>query len=380
MIPSTRTDQADALREFLRQNEMAGTGRRALLLHMDRLPPALARPHHLRLAREALNSLVMADRAQSFELSRGRIAIVWRDRGGDELARTVKALDHLLAGQTRDEAPVLGELITLYDLPSQAIWLMDELCDDAALHPPSSGRPLDLPTLATLETTLARADLSPFARRRPVMRLRAAGPPAAALARIETTMVWEERYFASYALEASLAPDHALKADPWLFGRLTRALDRRMLAMLGAPGELRANRTLAITLNVATILSADFLRFDDLIPAHLRGEAILNIRPADMLATPRDFLFARGFARARGYRLALTGASLPLLQVLDLEAAGFDYIQVKLGPDISGAPEKLTSLAAPGTELIAMGLDRASDVRWALSAGITLGMGRALSH
>jgi hypothetical protein len=61
-------------------------------------------------------------------------------------------------------------------------------------------------------------------------------------------------------------------------------------------------------------------------------------------------------------------------------SAGFDYIQVKLDTEVAGAPEKLTSLLAQGTELVAMGLDQGSDVRWAMNLGITLGMGRALVH
>jgi hypothetical protein len=379
MFANTRNDQSDALRDYLRRTEVAGSDRRALLLHADRFPPSLGRPQQLRMAREALNSLVTADRAQTYELSRGRVAVIWRDRGGDELARAIKALSHI-TGNTRQGEALLGELISLYDLPNQVLWLLDELWDDPAASRTGLGKPLDLANLAALENALARADLSQFARARPVMRLRAAGPAAAALARIETDLVWEERYFASHALESSLSPGHELKAEPWLFGRLTRMLDRRMLSMLSIPGELRQFRTLGLTLNIETILSAAFLRFDDLLPSHLRGETILNIRPADMLASPNDFLFARGLARARGYRLALTGASLALLQVLDLQAAGFDYVQVKLGPEIAGAPEKLANLVAPDTELIAMGLDHGSDVRWAMSAGITLGMGRALIH
>jgi hypothetical protein len=375
----TARDQADMLRDYLRRAEIAVSERRALLLHTDRFPPWLAKPHFLRASREALNSLVTASRARPFELSRGRIAVVWRDYGGDELGLALKALGNL-TGRTRQGEALLSEIISLYDLPDQIPWLLDELCEDPAAVRGALGRPLDLANLAALENALTGADLSPFARTRPVKRLRAAGPPAAALARIETETVWEERYFATHALEASLSPGQELKVDPWLFGRLTRMLDRCMLSMLSAPGELRQFRTLSITLNIATILGAAFLRFDELLPAHMRGEAILNIRPADMLAAPSDFLFVRGLARARGYRLALTGASLGLLQLLDVPSADFDYIQVKLDTEVAGAPEKLTSLLAQGTELVAMGLDQGSDVRWAMNLGITLGMGRALVH
>ncbi len=375
-----RVDQAEALREVLRQSELAGASRSALLLHIDRFPPSLTKPHHLRLAREALSGLAGADRAQFFELSRGRVAIVWRSRGGSELTQTMEALELLLSDQPEGGAPALGELVSLYDLPQQAVWLMDELIEEMPGHPPSPTTPLDVQQLAGLETALAQADLSQFARWRTIMRLVPSGPPSARLARIETEPVLEERYFAVYALGAALTPDRGLKADPWLFRRLTRSLDRRMLAMLGVPKDVQGIGTLAISLNVATILGPDFLRFDDALPVSLRGEVILNIRPADMLADPASFQFARNFAKSRGYRLALVGATLPLLQVLDLPACGFDYLQTKLSPDIMAAPDALNGLVPAGTQHVMTGLDRASDIRWAVSHGIALGRGRALAR
>ena len=100
--------------------------------------------------------------------------------------------------------------------------------------------------------------------------------------------------------------------------------------------------------------------------------------PADMLADPAAFLFARNFARSRSYRLALVGVTMPLLQVLDLQAAGFDYLQIKIAPDIVAAPQALLAIIPAETTLIVTGLDRASDVRWAASHGARLGRGRAL--
>jgi hypothetical protein len=372
-----RTEPAEALREVLRQSELAGASRRALLLRIDRLPPALARPHHLRLAREALGSLAGADRAQFFELSRGRIAIVWRSRGGTELANTMEALGHLLSGQP-GVGPTLDELVSLYDLPQQAVNLLDELAEDRPSHPPSPTAKLSVRQLAALEASLAQADLSAFARWRTIVRLSPAGPPGASFAQIDTEPVWEERYFAVHALETSLTPDRGLKADPWLFRRLTRTLDRRMLAMLTMPKDLPRPGRMSVGLNVATILGADFLRFDDGLPVSLRGEVILNIRPADMLADPAAFLFARNFARARSYRFSLVGATLPMLQAIDLEEAGFDYIQVRPDPAFLGKPESLLGLIPKRTELVLTHLDRASDVRWAVMNGVTLGRGRAL--
>ena len=367
---ATTRDEAE-LQTFLGQTERSGTRRRAVMLHTDRLPPDLGRPHHVRLAREALASLAAADRARTFELADGRLVIVWRSQGSDALARAREGLEHLLMGQPEGKAPLLGELLTLYDLPEQAAWLLDEIGPaDPKPQRQLPARALDAHQLACLEASLGQADLARFVRWRPVMRLEAAAP----------SLAWEERYFAVHDIAASLCPEFSIKADPWLFARLTRTLDRRMLSLLTSPREMRGRGTFALHIHIDTILAAEFLAFDSALPLALRGEVILNLSLTDILADPPGYMFARRFAQARGYRLALRGATLVGLSCLNLHDLALDFIHLACTPEIT----RMTGLASlgmpPSTRLIGGGLDRPSLVRWASGCGFAFGHGAALSR
>ena len=379
MTATTNGHDTEALCEVIRQSERSLASRRVALLHIDRLPHALSKPHHVRLARQALESLAGADRAQSFELSRGRVAILWRGSGGSEIGRTREALGHLLAGQKEGGAPALGELLTIYDLPRDAAWLLDEMAESVRPERPAGGgAKLDMKLLMSLEASLAQADLSGFARWRSVMALPPATRPSRELGH-GAHVAWEERYFAMHQLAAGLCPERHLRGDPWLFHRLTRTLDTRLLAMLSALLEMRGSGTFAINLNMATILSPEFLRFDDALPLLLRGEVILNLRAADILSDPATFAFMRNFTRARGYRLALAGASQGLLRFFDVAAAGLDYVQIKLTPELRDECFSIERLAEAGVSLVLTGLDRPSDLRWAAERGFRLGRGRVFS-
>jgi hypothetical protein len=377
VIPK-QPDQSDALREILRQTQLSGASRRALLLHTDRLPASLAKPHHLRLARESLVTLETADRAQAFELTRGRCAVVWRARGDSEIGDVLRAMEALIADQPSDPGPKLGELVTTYELPQQARWLLEELDEEPPARAAKPSRPLSVQQIAGIESAISHADLAPFARWRTVMRVSLVGPRNGILPRIETTPAWDERYFAVDALGESLYPGYGVKTEPWLFRRLTRTLDRRMLAVLGTPKDMLSLGTFGIAMNVSTLLGSEFQRFDDTLPVSHRGEVVLNLRPADVLSDPAAFLFARNFVCSRGYRIALVGASLPQLQVLDLEGARFQYVNIPFSDDLMADARPLAGLVPPGTELVATGLDRANDVRWAAMHGFALGRGRAL--
>jgi hypothetical protein len=348
----------EALRDLLRRTELAGAQRRALLLHTDRLPAAIGKTHHQRLARAALSGLAQADRAQHFELSRGRVAIVWRNRGGQELESTLAALAHLMADLPAGNAVAPGELVSLFDLPDQAPWLLDELAEPAGAAtngaPPPS-RVIDTAILSRLEATLAHADLSRFMRWRKVLSLEGAAP----------ALAWEERYIAARDLAANLCPEYRIKAEGWLFQRLTRSFDRRMLTLAATGSALGNSAACALHMNVASILSPEFLRFDESLPAAMRGNITLNLLAADILADPATFLFARNFSRGRGYKLLLRAASPTLLQMLNLDAAAFDFIQLHFTPQLAADPAAIFKTLPLSTKPVLTGLQSPGELDWA---------------
>jgi hypothetical protein len=358
MHPPAHPDANAGLRDLLQKTELAGTQRRALLLHTDRLPHALAKPQHQRLARAAIAGLTHADRAQEFELTRGRIAIVWRERGGRELETAMGAIGHLLADLPDSQAMPLGQLASVYDLPEQAEWLLDELRPESP-HGPADGsgptRPLDIATLARLEQTLAQADISRFIRWRPIRRLAGAAPVTA----------WEERYVAAHDVAATLCPDRRIKADAWLFRRLTRSFDRRMLAALSGAQELRDSGPFALNLNVSTLLGPEFVRFDAALPAALRGSVILNLSAPDILSDPSGFIFARNFVSTRGYKLLLRHGSAALLSLFDIGAAALDYVEIPYTRSLAADPDSARLLLPATVQPVLTGVTSPQIIEWA---------------
>jgi len=367
-----RAASAERLTALIENCAASGVTRQALLLRTDRLPTTLSRPHHLRLAEAALSPLLGVSRAQLFHLPGPRFAVTWRGDAESVLMDVVESLDHLLEDAPLG-TPTLRELVFLYDLPTHGDLLMDALDDTVAPQaapPPAPGAPLDPAGLATLEAALVQADVARFVRRRPVWRL----------GRREAATAWEKRTLSVGELAAGLLPGHDLHASPWLFRRLTRMLDRRVLSLLTSPGELTNAGPFALDLNVASVLSPEFLRFDTALPGVLRGRVTIELMPADVMADPAAFIFARGFARARGYRLLLRDVTPPLVRVLSLPALEMDHLQLSWSPDLMGldpaADAQFLAACAPERAVLARTDDQAA-LTWGLQAGIRLFQGAA---
>ncbi len=362
-----RQDGVELL-QLVAESVASGVARHVLAVRLSHLPPNLSKPHHLRLARAALDPLAAtADRARLFQLPGTDLVVAWRGDAEDALQESLRRIAHLFTDEFPADGPQPARAEPLA-LPRDA----GRLCDLAAANlqrrapppkPVPTGRPLDLATLAALEARLARCDLSNFARRRAVC-----GPDGEG----RLALRWERRRLSVGALAAALLPGVAVRADPWLFRRLTRTLDRRMLALLSAPGELRHAGPFGLDLNVATLLAAEFLRFDAALPARLRGQVTLNLSAADLLADPAAFVFARDFAHARGYRLLLRGVDAALLPALPLAPTGLDLMELRWSPELEAA----TPLADPARVLLS-GADTRAAIDWGAARGVALFQGAA---
>ena len=393
-------DDGRELARLVGECAASAIGRSALALRLSRLPVGRALPHHLRLARAALDPLLVADRARSFELANNDIVVVWRGDAAAAVRACRQTIDHLFGDEPNarpapasasaspgpsgpdtplpsppspgfemlEPAPLASawggeDMVVLFDLPSQArdmLALVEESLAPGRSGPASAEKAapaLDLERLGSLEASLQQADLARFARRRPVCCSGAGGA---------MTPAWEKRFLCIDELGAALLPERSARSDPWLFRRLTRTLDRRMLVLLSHPEELREAGPFSLNLNVASILSAEFLRFDAALPARLRGSIVLELQPADIMADPAAFQFAREFARVRGYRLLLRGLTPVLLRVFAREALGVDWLELRWHSDLplrddplgQAEPERLVLGRVDGPAAVAWGRAR----------------------
>jgi hypothetical protein len=333
----------------------------------------------MQLVRAALDPLTLADRARLHELPGGRLAVSWRGDAASLLRQTLDGIEALLADAPLD-SPGIPELIGMFALPAEGAALLREARAGVvperrdvapltkAAAPDPALLPLDAAALELAEQLLAAADVTRFARRRPVCRLGRSGMQHA----------WDDRFLSVPELIDAVAPDRtAHGGDPWLFRRLTRVLDRRMLALLGHPDELRGAGPFSLTLNVGSLLSPEFLRFDAALTPGLRGRVVIDVLPPDILADPAAFAFARNFARARSYRIGLGPVSAALLPFLTLSALELDFVRLRWSAKLAKFGRELPDPGA--ARWILTDADHPAALDWGREAGIGLFQGQAVS-
>lgn len=366
-ITSTELD-AMALGALARDCRLAGVERQVLLVRLSLIPHDYYQPHHGRLAESALDPLAGADRARLYRLPGHDLAMAWRGDAAPQERRVLATLSVLFA-EPAPSLPSFADLIRRFTVPGDADRLAACLAvpESAPMAAPARP-PLDLAGLGAIERALASADVSRFARRRAIARRDGSG---------QFRLAWEKRFLSVTEIGETLAPGYDISADPWLFRRLTRTLDRRMLAMLGAPRELASAPPFAIDLSVESILSPAFLAFDAALPAALRGQVVLELLSTDILHDPPAFLFARGFVQGRGYRIALAAAEPQLLAALRHDDLGLDFLSVRYSSELCSLDEAaLDAIVGPRERVVLTGTDTPAALVWGEAQGIQLFQGR----
>lgn len=240
------------------------------------------------------------------------------------------------------------------------------------------GAPLTPGLLTRVETALMGADLSSHIRRQPICAVVGQAPP---------DPVFTEVFVSIGDLREAMLPHINLASNPWLFQHLTQTLDRRVLAMLTRRDDKTLAQGFSINLNVSTILSEDFLRFDDSLAPGSHGTVVVELRSEDIFADLNAFFFARDFIRQRGYRLCVDGLSWQALPFVDPNRLGVDLMKLSWAPDLPAALGgedghlALDVIRRLGHgKIILARCDSAEAITYGQSMGLTLFQGRHLDQ
>lgn len=387
MAPNPTISQESLLLDYLQKLERHRHDRRCAHIHLSKLHPSNLRDHHIRIAVGSFDSLVKMLNAQLFMLSNKDLVIIYRAQVQEEMENAVIKLRYLFS-----DDPVLvdestaGSFCTWYSLDrefEQILALAQQLAQEEenrqkanreraardARPAAPKGTPFTPELLARTEIALAQADLANLLRRQPICAVIGQNPPQP---------VFHEVFVSIADLRQTLMPSVNMTSSPWLFQELTETLDRRVLSLLNKHDDRTLEGDISLNLNVATLLSPEFLVFDDNVKVGKRGTIVIELQKVDIFADLSAYLFARDFAHDRGYRICIDGLSYSMLPYVDRERLGADLIKLtwdnSLGEYTSKSPEYLRRIGVARTILCRC--DTPASIEFGQSLGISLFQGR----
>ncbi|MCH8808288.1 MAG: EAL domain-containing protein [Proteobacteria bacterium] len=342
--------QEAALLDFVERLRKFTKGRRAVHLRLSRLRPYNRRAHHLRIAATTFDRLVRDYEGALFRLFNDDLVVICNGASVADIDHDVLHLRYLFSEDPflKNDEDGDTRFCVWFDLEEDYLDLLNlaqRMVSAQAQHAQSKNErrdkgpssktegekgeetpriPLDPPNLAVLEQAIAQADLSTIIRRQPI---------CAVVRNRKPEPVYYEIYTSIASLSETLMPDIDVQANQWLFQDLTKHLDRRMISYL-AQDNATLRQAFSVNLNVSTLLSPEFLDFDEALSSTTRGGIVIELQLFDVYADLGNFLFARDFLHERGYKFCLDGTTHLSLPLIDREELGFDLVKLQWSPDL----------------------------------------------
>ena len=226
--------------------------------------------------------------------------------------------------------------------------------------------------LAKVQKIISVSDFSSFIRRQSI---------CAIIGKSSPQRVFEEVFVSIPDMGESLLPNVDLTANPWLFLALTETLDRRVLELISRHDDGSLTGNFSVNINVSTILSDEFLHFDDTIGGSMRQTIVLELQLVDIFSDIRSFILAKTFAKARGYKICVDGITIDKLKYLNRSGLDCDLMKIVWHPslvDVLSADEHFMDYMnkAERAKIILCRVDDAKAIEAGNSLGINLYQGR----
>lgn len=230
--------------------------------------------------------------------------------------------------------------------------------------------------LAKMQKALSMMDFSSLIRRQSVCAVIGKSPPQ---------MIFDEVFVSIADLRDMLMPDVDLTSNPWLFMYLTETLDKRVLVSVSRHDDGSLTNNFSLNLNVSTILSDEFLEFDENINPSQRSTIVLELQLADIFSDIKAFILAKTFAQYRGYKICIDGITVDKLQYIDREHLDGDLIKIIWHPsfmDVIKEDKHFTDYVnkAERARMILCRVDDPQAVEVGNSLGINLYQGRYIQR
>ena len=341
MLESPRAlAQETALLDHIERLDKLRNGRTAIHVHMSALAATYRRDNYIRIAANAFVKSVHSFEGRLFTLGNGDLVFVARDVPFASLNAAVDKLRSLFAEDPLaqfNQPASAADFCTWYNLASDYDALREmaramlrqaeQRRTHSELHssvdPAKLLKPIRPELVARLEEALGKTDIGNIIRRQMACTLLDGQPPQP---------LFEEIFVSIEDLQGVATPGVDLLANIWLFRYLTQTLDRRVMTMLIRDG-VTSTRPFSINLNVATVLSPEFGRFETTFANQLRGRLVVEMNKIDVFSDMGAFLFARDYLHELGFRICLDGLTHHTMAYYDRERLGFDLVKLYWTPD-----------------------------------------------
>lgn len=375
----------DKLLNLLRSAKGELAGMRLIHMHLSLLKER--DPASQTVVRTIVQELATkASYLQSFNLSNSDVIVLYKGLKLSGVTDICQKVEQVFLAKTTLTGPNPYKEYSLYSIMELTLNFVNVIRFVEELQSTASGQvagetkpPITLEEMAKLERQMQMFDLSPFLFNQAIANI-TPGVPS------DEEMEYFELYISIKLLQERLCPEYDITANKWLFNYFTGNLDQSVLRALNHGLSFMRGRRIGININLSTVISTGFVKFDERLPIDFRGQVVLEISKGDLIENLSLFNEVVDFAQDRKYQIAVDGLNPFWVTNFDLEYLNANYAKIFWSNDMLEMDPKferyfLDRIAEQDRcQFILARCDTISSLVYAKNAGIRMVQGRAVDN
>lgn len=234
---------------------------------------------------------------------------------------------------------------------------------------------LSLKEVAQIQNNLSSADFSNMIRRRPVCIIFDNSAPQ---------ILFEEILVSIEDLKNILFPAIPFNFEINLFHYLTETIDKRLMLSINRHDDGFLTKNFGFHLNVKTILSDDFLKFDSNILSSLKPTIVIELNLSDIFSEIGSYIMARNFLYEQGYKICLNTIKESDLPLINISELGIDFVKIRCSEttlDKSKLEILKSNINKIGKEKVIMSyIESSAELSFAQELGLNLFQGKYIHN
>ena len=373
----------EKLLQLLRNAKNELQGMRLIHLHLSLLRDRDT--NNQLVVRTVINELAYkAAFLQVFAISNGDVIVLYKGLKLAAITEVCQKIEQLFLARTVLTGPNPYRETSLYSIMELSLnfinvtRFVEELEREAGAATEAETKPpITLEELGKLERAMAMFDLSPFLLNQPIVNI---SEPTA------TDPEYFELYISIRLLQERLCPDYDIAANKWLFQYFTANLDQSVLRALGHGLSFMRGRRIGININLSSVMSTGFVKFDERLPLDFRGNIVLEISKSDLIENLSLFNEVCEFAKDRKYSISIDALNPFWVTNFDLEYLDVQYAKIFWSADFLDMEENFKKYflqrvsEQDSCRFILARCDSVSSLVFAKQVGIKYVQGRAVDN
>jgi hypothetical protein len=303
-------------------------GCRALCFHLSRLSASHRGEKYVQAAANLLMEVVHRFSGRLFLMRGADIVVICKGITAKAIEETVDAVRYLFIGDGLAEAEAVADFCSVFDLEigyAQFRSTIRRIHDtetrnlerEARARAPTPAKSLHI-RIGEIIDSINGLDLSQAVQRQTVWAIYPGKKPQPK---------FDELFMSIDRLQKMLDGGFDLRKDKQLFQYLTQSLDKYLLTRL-VWEQVGVARPVSININIATLHTPEFLKFESERERGLRGRTILELQMADLWADIAVYEAIADVVKQRGYLRCLDGVKYQALPCLNFQHLKIDLVKL----------------------------------------------------